>query len=90
MTSLDSILLPGVFVPENLYHLVIKKIFGEINMDHVVYVDAVAKEMEKLLEGTKTMILRGAAGRKITIDRSQYGNMDDWLPVDRIETVIKK
>jgi hypothetical protein len=21
------------------------------------------------------------------IDRSQYGNMDDWLPVDQIETV---
>jgi hypothetical protein len=139
-------------------------------MDHVVYVDAVAKELEKLQEGTKTMILRGAAGRKLpygrvnlgdtlyfirnngegtvqakaqvksvinsdklspdesnqlmddhrdclqftnkqkerwggkrylvlvevegvtvvepfAIDRSQYFNMDDWLPVDRIESV---
>jgi hypothetical protein len=139
-------------------------------MDHVVYVDAKAKEMEKLLSGTKQMILRGAAGRKLpygkvnpgdtlylirnngegsvqafatvqsvvnsekltsdesnqlienyqeklqftrqqmkrwagkrylvlievenvtavepfAIDRSQYGNMDDWLPVENIETV---
>jgi hypothetical protein len=139
-------------------------------MDHVVYVDATAKEMEKLLDGSKCMILRGAAGRKLPygkvnpgdvlyfirnngegkvaaraevksaintnklspeesdqmikdhqdrlqltpqqvqrwsgkrflvlievenvtaiepfeIDRSQYGNMDDWLPVDQIETV---
>jgi hypothetical protein len=139
-------------------------------MDHVVYVDAKAKEMEKLLAGEKQMILRGAAGRKLpygkvtpgdtlylirnngegsvqafatvrsvvnsekltpedsihlienyqdklqftaqqmkrwagkrylvlievdnvtavepfTIDRSQYGNMDDWLPVESIESV---
>jgi hypothetical protein len=139
-------------------------------MDHIVYVDASAKEMEKLVDGSKSMILRGAAGRKLphgrvntgdslffirnsgegtvqasarvrsvlnsdkltpdesnqlieanqdklqftpkqmqrwggkrylvlidvenvkrvepfAIDRSQYGNMDDWLPVDRIETV---
>jgi hypothetical protein len=139
-------------------------------MDHVVYVDAKAKEMEKLLSGTKQMILRGAAGRKLpygkvnpgdtlylirnngegsvqafatvqsvvnsekltsdesnqlienyqkklqftrqqmkrwagkrylvlievenvtavepfAIDRSQYGNMDDWLPVENIESV---
>jgi hypothetical protein len=139
-------------------------------MDHVVYVDAKAKEMEKLLSGTKQMILRGAAGRKLpygkvnpgdtlylirnngegsvqafatvqsvvnsekltsdesnqlienyqkklqftpqqmkrwagkrylvlievenvtavepfAIDRSQYGNMDDWLPVENIEAV---
>jgi hypothetical protein len=139
-------------------------------MDHVVYVDAKAKEMEKLLAGEKQMILRGAAGRKLpygkvtpgdtlylirnngegsvqafatvrsvvnsekltpedsihlienyqdklqftaqqmkrwagkrylvlievdnvtavepfTIDRSQYGNMDDWLSVESIESV---
>ncbi len=34
-------------------------------MDHVVYVDAKSKELEKLLDGTKTMIIRGATGRKI-------------------------
>jgi len=137
-------------------------------MDHVVYLDTQAKELENLLSGKKTMIIRGAAGRKLphgcvdagdmlyfinnnaegmvrakakvksafhsekmneeefrtlveknqpklrltekqmkrwagkryivlievadvkeihpfAIDRSQYGNMDDWLPVEKIE-----
>ena len=141
-------------------------------MDHVVYVDAKARELEKLLAGEKTMIVRGATGRKLpygrvqvndclffiqnkgdgmvrasarvrevfnseklteeqsaellqsnqsklqltpeqvkrwagkrylvlievtniqplepfAIDRSAYGNMDDWLPVDKIENVKK-
>jgi len=34
-------------------------------MNHVVYLDAKANEMEKILSGQKTMIIRGAAGRKI-------------------------
>lgn len=38
-------------------------------MDHVVYVDAKSKELEKLIEGTKTMIIRGAAGRKLPYGR---------------------
>jgi hypothetical protein len=141
-------------------------------MDHVVYVDTQARELEKLLAGEKTMIVRGAAGRKLpygrvqpedrlyfvrnngdgivqasavvtevtnsekltekqsadllkasqpklnltsgqikrwsgkhylvlievtdvhpieafTIDRSSYGNMDDWLPVEKIEKIRK-
>jgi hypothetical protein len=141
-------------------------------MDHVVYVDSKAHELEKLLAGGKTMIVRGAAGRKLphgrvqakdrlffienngdghvrasaivsnvfnsekltedqsadllksnqsklqltteqikrwagkrylvlievkdvtaikpfTVDRSQYGNMDDWLLVEKIENVKK-
>ncbi|KUO64077.1 MAG: hypothetical protein APF84_08180 [Gracilibacter sp. BRH_c7a] len=57
-------------------------------MDHVVYLDAKAKELEKLLEGSKSMIIRGATGR-IKIDKSNYGNMDDWLPVENIESVLK-
>ncbi len=32
--------------------------------DHLVYLDKSAKELEKLLKGEKTMIIRGAAGRK--------------------------
>jgi len=139
-------------------------------MDHVVYVDAKAGELEKILAGTKTMVVRGATGRKLpyglvapgdllyfirnngegkiyarakvntvfnskaliqeesvrlieekqaalqlspeqfarwagkrylvligieeaahvepfTIDRSYYGNMDDWLPVGKIDSV---
>jgi hypothetical protein len=141
-------------------------------MDHVVYVDTKARELEKLLTGEKTMIVRGATGRKLpygrvqpddelffiqnkgdglvqararlsesfnseklteegsaallqdnqsklnltaeqikrwsgkrylvlievknvkplepfAIDRSEYGNMDDWLPVEKIEKVKK-
>lgn len=139
-------------------------------MDHVVYLDAKEKELEKLFSGEKSMIIRGAAGRKLPhgrvfkddvmwfiensgnalikgratvksvynsekltaeeservvldnqdklrlsenqlkrwagkrylvlielenikpvepflIDRSEYGNMDDWLPVGEIERV---
>ena len=41
-------------------------------MDHVVYLDAEAKELENLLDGSKTMIIRGAAGRKLP-----YGRVDD-------------
>ncbi|MFU8793726.1 MAG: hypothetical protein ACNA7K_06845 [Acholeplasmataceae bacterium] len=32
--------------------------------DHLVYLDKSAKELEKLLNHTKTMIIRGAAGKK--------------------------
>ncbi len=141
-------------------------------MDHVVYLDAKEKELDKLLGGEKSMIIRGAAGRKLpyghvsvsdvlwfienkgdglvkastvvesvysseklsvveservlsdnqpklrltpnqikrwrgkrylvligvekpqklepfAIDRSKYGNMDDWLPVGEIRSVRK-
>ena len=34
-------------------------------MDHIVYLDARAGELEKILAGEKTMIIRGAAGRKM-------------------------
>lgn len=141
-------------------------------MDHVVYLDSKAKELENLINGKKNMIIRGAMGRKLPygrvkkadvlffienkgdglvkgkatvedvfnsekltkeqsaelveqnqeklllnpelkkrfsgkrylvlitikelekieafkIDRSQYGNMDDWLPFENIEKVKK-
>ena len=44
-------------------------------MDHVVYVDAPAKELESLLAGKKTMIIRGAAGRKIPYGRVNVGDI---------------
>ena len=40
-------------------------------MDHVVYLDAKAGELTKILDRTKTMIIRGAAGRKMP-----YGRVD--------------
>ena len=38
-------------------------------MDHVVYLDHKAKELENLQQGTKTMIIRGAMGRKMPYGR---------------------
>jgi hypothetical protein len=44
-------------------------------MDHVVYVDAKAKELEELIAGTKTMIIRGATGRKLPYGRVNMGDI---------------
>ncbi|WP_411167362.1 hypothetical protein ACH36K_09295 [Clostridium sp. MB05] len=38
-------------------------------MVHLVYCDDKTKELSKILEGSKTMIIRGAAGRKIPHSR---------------------
>jgi len=40
-------------------------------LDHVVYVDAKekAKDLEEIFSGTQTMIIRGAAGRKLPYGR---------------------
>lgn len=43
-------------------------------MDHVVYVDAKTKELEKLLDNTKRMIIRGATGRKLPHGRVHTGD----------------
>jgi hypothetical protein len=43
-------------------------------MDHVVYVNSKTGELEKLLEGNKTMIIRGAAGRKLPHGRVEQGD----------------
>lgn len=43
-------------------------------MDHVVYVDTKARELEKLLAGEKSMIVRGATGRKLPYGRVQPGD----------------
>lgn len=44
-------------------------------MDHVVYLDAQAKELEKLLSGEKSMLIRGAAGRKMPHGRVHAGDI---------------
>ncbi len=44
-------------------------------MDHVVYLDAKANELEKLLDGNKTMIIRGATGRKLPYGRVCEGDV---------------
>lgn len=48
-------------------------------MDHIVYLDAKAKEFEKLSEGSKTMIIRGAAGRKLPHGRVSQGDILQFI-----------
>lgn len=43
-------------------------------MDHVVYLDAKANELELLFAAKKTMIIRGAAGRKMPHGRVYQGD----------------
>ena len=40
-------------------------------MDHVVYLDYKSNELENILNGSKTMLIRGATGRKVP-----YGRVD--------------
>ncbi|MBK7093845.1 MAG: hypothetical protein IPH57_01780 [Saprospiraceae bacterium] len=44
-------------------------------MDHVVYLDAKSKELMKITQGTKSMILRGAQGRKLPYGRVFEGDI---------------
>jgi hypothetical protein len=46
-----------------------------MNMDHVVYLDANAKELDSLLSNKKTMIIRGATGRKMPYGRVNRGDV---------------
>lgn len=57
-------------------------------MDHVVYLDAKAGEMEKILSGEKSMIIRGAAGRKMPYGRVNPGDML-YLINNNAEGVVK-
>ncbi|MGE5401128.1 MAG: hypothetical protein ACM3S2_12045 [Ignavibacteriales bacterium] len=43
-------------------------------MDHVVYVEASSGELDKITSGSKTMILRGAAGRKMPYGKVYAGD----------------
>jgi hypothetical protein len=44
-------------------------------MDHVVYLDAKAKELDLLTAGKKSMLIRGATGRKIPYGRVNEGDV---------------
>jgi hypothetical protein len=44
-------------------------------MDHIVYVDTRAREMEDLVMGIKSMIIRGASGRKLPHGRVNEGDI---------------
>lgn len=43
-------------------------------MDHIVYLDVKANELENLLAKTKIMIIRGATGRKLPYGRVNCGD----------------
>ena len=43
-------------------------------MDHVVYLDYKARELESLKNGIKSMIIRGAMGRKIPYGKVETGD----------------
>lgn len=44
-------------------------------MDHVVYLEAKANEFEKLKDSSKSMIIRGATGRKLPYGRVNNGDV---------------
>jgi hypothetical protein len=44
-------------------------------MDHVVYLDYKAKELDNLKKGLKSMIIRGAMGRKLPYGRVSKGDI---------------
>jgi hypothetical protein len=44
-------------------------------MDHVVYLDANAKELDLLFSNKKAMIIRGATGRKMPYGRVSQGDI---------------
>jgi hypothetical protein len=45
-------------------------------MDHVVYVDAKSNDLQRLLDGSKRMVVRGANGRRLPYGIVSAG---DWL-----------
>lgn len=51
-------------------------------MDHIVYLDAKAKELDKLATGEKTIIIRGAMGRKMPYGRVNAGDVLYFLNND--------
>jgi len=44
-------------------------------MDHVVYLDAKSNELENLLSSKKSMIIRGATGRKVPYGKVNMGDI---------------
>lgn len=44
-------------------------------MDHIVYLDWRSRELENLVNGNKTMIIRGATGRKLPYGRVNEGDV---------------
>src|SRR5688500_6593294 len=62
-------------------------------MDHIVYCDKKAKELSRLLSGEQTMVIRGAAGRKlphgrVAINDTVYLIENDGSGIIRAKVII--
>ena len=62
-------------------------------MDHIVYCDKKAKELSRLLSGEQTMVIRGAAGRKlphgrVAIDDTVYLLENDSSGIIRAKGIV--
>lgn len=60
---------------------------ANVKMDHVVYLDSKANELQKLIDGTKSMIIRGATGRKLPYGRVNPGDVLYFINNDAELTV---
>jgi hypothetical protein len=52
-----------------------KNLKKNVNMDNVVYLDSKANELDNLATGRKTMIIRGAMGRKLPYGKVHIGDV---------------
>ena len=59
-------------------------------MDHIAYCESKANELERLLAGTKSMLIRGAAGRKLPHGRVAEGETVYLLDNDGSGTIRAK
>jgi hypothetical protein len=57
-------------------------------MDHIVFLDSGARELENLVNGNKSMIIRGAAGRKVPHGKVREGDVLYFIR-DRGESRVK-
>jgi hypothetical protein len=48
---------------------------NQFTMDHIVYLDTRSKEIENLVKGNKSMIIRAAEGRKLPYGRVSEGDI---------------
>lgn len=59
-------------------------------MEHIAYCETQAKELERLLAGEKTMLIRGAAGRKLPHGRVKAGEIVYLIPNDSSGRILAK
>ena len=58
-------------------------------MDHVVYVSRAAKELDRLLSGDRTMLVRGSFGKKVPYGRVSEGDRLFFATGNSSRNVVK-